>query len=84
MKNKLHFSTRFTFTKRNQIQKTMYNDKVMLTVEEMALYTGFSKSHIYKLTSTAAIPHYKPGKKVIFFKKEEIDFWMQSNKIEQK
>ena len=32
------------------------------------------------LTSPAAIPHYKLGKK-LFFKKEEIDEWIYANKV---
>lgn len=59
-------------------------EKIMLSVDDLIAYTGFSRSHVYKLTSGAKIPHYKPGKKLIFFRKDEIDQWLQGNKIESK
>lgn len=54
----------------------------MLNLNELKDYTGYSKSHLYKLTSNKSIPHYKPAKRKLFFKKEEIDQWLQNNKIE--
>ena len=56
----------------------------MLNVKDLVAYTGFSRAHIYKLTMDHVIPHYKPGKKKIFFKKEEIDAWLQTNPVLKK
>lgn len=53
--------------------------KSIFNIEETALFTGFSKSHIYKLTSTGGIPCYKRGKH-LFFKKEELEQWMLSDR----
>lgn len=50
--------------------------KEVLTLEECAVYTGYSKNHIYKLTSQRAIPFYKPCGGHIHFKKSEVDEWM--------
>lgn len=55
--------------------------KEILTLNELAEYTGFSKSHIYKLTHRNEIPHYKPSGKVIFFKLSEINEWLLQNRI---
>jgi hypothetical protein len=38
----------------------MIKDKNILTVDDLIDYTDFSQKQIYKLTSTRAIPHYKP------------------------
>ena len=37
--------------------------KTILTLEEVAKYTNYSKSYIYKLTSRREIPCYKPNGK---------------------
>ena len=55
------------------------SQKTVLTFEEVAEYTGLSKSYLYKLTSAGEIPHYKPLGKFIFFNKAEIDQWLQRN-----
>jgi len=59
----------------------MINDKNILTVEGLMDYTGFSRKQIYKLTSTRAIPHYKPSGRKLFFKKDEIDEWITLGKV---
>jgi len=49
--------------------------KSVLNIDEVALLTGFSKSHLYKLTYAKRIPYYKNGK-YLFFNKSEIEDWM--------
>jgi len=53
----------------------------MLTSEEAARYMGFSLSHLYKLTMRREIPHYKPAGKTVYFKRVEIEQWMQQYRI---
>lgn len=55
--------------------------KQMLTVEDVVLLTGLSKSYLYKMTSANTIPHYKPNGKNIYFDKEEVMNWMKQNRI---
>ena len=55
--------------------------KEVLTLNEVALYTGLSKSHIYKLCSTGGIPFYKPFGKVNYFDKAEIIQWLKQNRV---
>ncbi|GAB4032928.1 helix-turn-helix domain-containing protein [Spirosoma gilvum] len=55
--------------------------KTTLTLEEAAAYAGLSVSHIYKLTSSGKIPHFKPSGKVIYFDRAELDAWMKRNRV---
>ena len=41
--------------------------KSTLLIADVATMTGLSKSHIYKLTCTNQIPHYKPNGKHLYF-----------------
>ena len=43
-----------------------------LPLEEAARYLDVSKSHLYKLTSSHKIPHYKPQGKRVYFAKSEL------------
>lgn len=64
----------------NRIEESSFQKNV-LTLNEVANYTGFSKSYLYKLTSARKIPHYCPTGKVLFFNKIEIENWLQENRI---
>ena len=59
---------------------TLLAAKNTLTLEDVSLLYGFSKSTIYKLTSAKAIPHYRRGK-VLFFDKGELDQWAKECRI---
>lgn len=55
--------------------------KNVLTLEDVALLTGLSKSHLYKLTCTHQIPYYKPNGKQIYFDRGEVEAWMKQNRV---
>lgn len=55
--------------------------KPFLTVEELASYLGVKTSYIYKMTHNREIPFYKPGGKMIYFNREEIDEWVLSQRV---
>lgn len=55
--------------------------KNMLTLEDVLLLTGLSKSHLYKLTCGRQIPHYKPNGKQIYFDRAEIEAWMKQGRV---
>ncbi|MDM9630256.1 helix-turn-helix transcriptional regulator [Robiginitalea aurantiaca] len=59
-------------------------EKEILTVDEAASFTGFSKSHIYKLVHYRRIDHYKPNGKNIFFRKEDLEAYLLQGKREAK
>ena len=61
---------------------TIFCTKEVLTSEECAKYLGVSKSCLYKWTMSRAIPHYKsPTGKMCFFNRQEVEQWMQSNRV---
>ncbi|NCU33335.1 MAG: DNA-binding protein [Candidatus Moranbacteria bacterium] len=62
------------------IEAMLLSTKTVLTFDEAAIYTGISKSYLYKLTSTGGIPCYKPNGKVLYFNKPELDNWMLQNR----
>lgn len=45
------------------------------------MFTGLSKSHLYKLTSAQKIPHYKPSGKMLYFDREELEKWLLQNPV---
>lgn len=59
---------------------TLLGVKNVLTMDDVRLITGYSKSHLYKLTMTNKIPHYKQGIS-LFFDKKEIENWCKSIKV---
>lgn len=59
---------------------TLLGVKSVLELEDVALLTGYTKEHIYQLTSKREIPHCKKGKK-LYFSKSEIEAWMLENKV---
>lgn len=65
--------------KLNRIEKHIFGLKAILNVEELADYTGFKKSYIYKLVHTNSIPYSKPNGKILFFDRGKIDEWLLSN-----
>ena len=55
-------------------------NKETLTLKEAAKYLDLSCSHLYKLTYSKQIPHYKPRGKNVFFEKRELDKWLLQNR----
>lgn len=55
--------------------------KPFLSVEELASYIGVKVSYIYKMTHNREIPHYKPGGKMIYFDRKEIDECVLSQRV---
>jgi excisionase family DNA binding protein len=51
-----------------------------MDVKDLSAYLKISASTIYKFTSTRSIPYYKNGKR-LFFKREEINDWIFTTKI---
>lgn len=58
--------------------------KEVLTLEEASDFLGVSKSQLYKLTRLAAIPHYKPNGKFIYFDRVELIEWVKQNPVKTK
>jgi excisionase family DNA binding protein len=62
------------------IETLLLSQKTVLNFDEVAAYTGLSKSYLYKLTCSGGIPCYKPQGKHIYFNKAEIDQWLLQNR----
>lgn len=56
--------------------------KNVLSFSEACLYLELSQSHLYKMTSTGVIPHYKPNGKKIYFNRAELDQWLLRNRMD--
>lgn len=55
--------------------------KNVLTLEDVALLTGLSKSWLYKATCKNEIPYYKPNGKMLYFDRKEIEDWMRQGRV---
>lgn len=60
---------------------TIFCTKEVLTSDEAARYMGVSKSYLYKLTMRQQIPHFKPMGKMCYFNRQELEQWLQSNRV---
>ncbi|HUM50630.1 MAG TPA: helix-turn-helix domain-containing protein [Chitinophagales bacterium] len=58
----------------NMLQKTVLN------FMEACEYLDLSQSHLYKLTSARHIPHFCPQGKKLYFRRDELDIWLQRNR----
>lgn len=56
--------------------------KGMLSFNEATIYLDVSASYLYKCTSQGRITHFKPNNKLIYFRKEDLDHFLQRNKFE--
>ncbi len=62
-------------------EKDSTNECGLLTTTEAAHYLGVKPSYLYKMMMRRAIPYYKPGGKLCFFAKEDLDAWLTSIRI---
>lgn len=60
---------------------TIFCTKEVLTSDEAARYMGVSKSYLCKLTMRQQIPHFKPMGKMCYFNRQELEQWLQSNRV---
>jgi len=71
-------------TKLENIEQMLQNQnmlqKQVLNFNETSIFLEVSHSHLYKLTSTNAIPFYKPTGKKLYFQREEIEAWLLQNR----
>lgn len=62
------------------LREHVLSQKVALSFDEAVKYMGISNSLLYKLTCKREIPSYKPGGKILFFKRTDLDNWMLSKR----
>ena len=64
----------------NKLDEQNLLQKTVLNFNEACKYIDVSPSHLYKLTSTRQVPHFCPQGKKLYFKREELDAWLQRNR----
>ena len=64
----------------NKLDEQNLLQKTTLNFNEACKYLDVSPSHLYKLTSTKHIPHFCPQGKKLYFRREELDTWLQRNR----
>ena len=57
------------------------SERGLLTTTEAAHYLGVKPSYLYKMMMRRTIPYYKPGGKLCFFAKDDLDAWLTSIRI---
>ena len=62
-------------------EKILITSKAVLTASEAAAYLGISLSSLYKMTMRKQLPHSKPGGKMCYFSRTELEAWLMSNRI---
>jgi excisionase family DNA binding protein len=59
---------------------TLIAAKPVLDLTEAAQFTGLSIGHLYRLTSSKQIPHFKKSRK-LYFDKQELTAWLTDNRV---
>jgi excisionase family DNA binding protein len=62
--------------RQRNIETLLLSQKTVMSFDEMAIYSGLSKSYLYKLTCSGGVPCYKPNGKNIYFDRKEVDLWL--------
>ena len=56
-------------------------NKEIFNFNDACQFLDYSKSYLYKLTSSRQIPHYKPHGKKLYFKRIDLEAWLLRNRI---
>ncbi len=62
-------------------EETKVEDRAM-DISRAAEYLGISRAWLYKLTSNRRITFYKPGGKKLYFLPEDLDEYLQQNRVQ--
>ncbi|WP_434036806.1 helix-turn-helix domain-containing protein [Formosa sp. 4Alg 33] len=63
----------------HQWEQVKNEEEELKNIDEISLFTGYTKKTIYGYCQKKQIPHYKKNGRLFFFKSEIID-WIQSGK----
>ncbi|MEY4703389.1 MAG: hypothetical protein RIR96_1286 [Bacteroidota bacterium] len=55
-------------------------EKELLSFKEACNYLKMPTDSLYKLTANKKIPHYKPGKRILF-DKSQLDGWLEDHYV---
>lgn len=59
----------------------MESERNLMNTTEAARYLGVKPSYLYKMMMRRAVPYYKPGGKLCFFAKEDLDAWLKRVRV---
>lgn len=63
------------------IEAGTISKKNVLTFKEACIFTGISRSYMYKLTSGQKVPHFKPFGGMVYFNRVDLESWLLKNQI---
>ena len=63
-------------TRLANIESLLVASKTVLSLEEAAVYSGYSTSTLYKYSAAGFLPCSKPNGKYIFIEKVALDNWL--------
>ena len=63
-----------------ELKRNLFYLKDELTIGEAAKYLGVSVSTLYKMTMNNEIVFYRPGKRRLYFKRQDLQQWMSMNR----
>jgi|SRR5690606_9135245 len=69
---------------KNLIQNLGGLQSEYLNVEQASAYLGISKSTLYKLTSSNSLTFYKPNGKVLLFKREDLNHFIEKGRVDSR
>ncbi len=61
-------------------KNTLLAAKRVLNLDDASQLLGLSKSFVYKLTATHQLPCYRPGGKLLYFDRGEMEAWLLRNR----
>lgn len=80
--NVFYFMEEMILSKLEAIERySLLAAKNVLTIDDAAVLTGMSKSHLYKLTCSKQIPFYRPNGKLLYFDRAELEGWLKQNRV---
>lgn len=66
---------------RSEVRELKVTSKEVLTIKDAMIYTGYTKSYLYRLVSDGIIPYCKPNGKTVFFERKSLEKWLVSKKF---
>jgi excisionase family DNA binding protein len=63
---------------------TVPEENKPLTAEAAALFLGFSKGYLYKLVAANRIAYHRPGGKILYFTREDLEKYAYRNRVASK
>ncbi|MEO5641831.1 MAG: helix-turn-helix domain-containing protein [Bacteroidia bacterium] len=61
----------------DRLNEVLVAHKEMLSFDEARVYLHLSPSYLYKLTASRVIPYFKPGGKLVYFRRADLDEWLK-------